>query len=201
MYLYDAGVTEQPIDCLNGLPGTSEIELEPDHDYPLTPMFGCPANPTTNPGGGWSEAAPANGQHYFSNVFSGDVGGWNSWGIDDDTSDGGQYQSFQKTLNPARVKEAFEVGWVMRARARLMSCTTVSAYLFAFQGGTNSVGSNQGGGDGTFRFLPCVHCAMESLNCGRMCLRLVVLQMLCPWICSVLRLPSCLFVYGWLNSA
>ena len=148
VFLYDAGVTEQPIDCLNGLRGTSEIELEPDHDYPLTPMFGCPANPTSNPGGGWSEQAPTNGEHYFSNVLSGDIGGWNSWGIDDNTGDGGQFQTFQKTLNPARVKEAFEVGWVMRARARLMSCTTVSAYLFAFQGATN------GGADGSFRYLP-----------------------------------------------
>jgi hypothetical protein len=148
VFLYDAGVTEQPIDCLNGLRGTSEIELEPDHDYPLTPMFGCPANPTSNPGGSWSEQAPTNGEHYFSNVLSGDIGGWNSWGIDDNTGDGGQFQTFQKTLNPARVKEAFEVGWVMRARARLMSCTTVSAYLFAFQGATN------GGADGSFRYLP-----------------------------------------------
>ena len=38
-------------------------------------------------------------------------------GIDDDTSDGGQYQNFQKTLSEARVKEAFEVGWVMRVSA------------------------------------------------------------------------------------
>lgn len=100
VYLYDAGVTQNPKDCLvrfhrilpqfsivsrpilvcfdaqNGLPGTSEIELEPDHDYPLTPMFGCPPNPNSPPGGGWSETAPTADVHYFSNVLSGDIGGY-----------------------------------------------------------------------------------------------------------------------------
>lgn len=153
IYLYDAGVTSTPIDCLNGLLGTSEIELEPDHDYPLSPIRGCPPNPTSGPGGGWAENAPTNGQHYFSNVLSGDSGGYNSWAIDDNTADGGQFQTFTKQLNPARVREAFEMGWVMRARARLMSCTTVSAYLFAFQGGP--AGSSAGDSSG-FRYLPYI---------------------------------------------
>ena len=67
--------------------------------------------------------------------------------IDDDTSDGGQFQTFSKHLNGARVREAFAFGWVMRARARLMSCTTVSAYLFAFTAGAASPESG-------FRYLP-----------------------------------------------
>ena len=175
--MYDAGATNSPVDCLNGLPGMSEVELDPDHDYPSTPITSCPANPTSGPGGGWIEDAPAGGEHYFSNVLSGDIGGYNSWAIDDDTGDGGQYHTFQKPLSAARVREAFSFGWIMRARARLMSCaqpptssslpascrcawlaadalaagTTVSAFLFSF---TTGVGSRSGS-DG-FRYLPYI---------------------------------------------
>jgi len=80
VFLYDAGVTTNPVDCLNGLPGTSEVELDPNHDYPLSPINGCPPNPTSGAGGGWDESAPSQGEHYFSNVLSGDLGGLNSWG-------------------------------------------------------------------------------------------------------------------------
>jgi hypothetical protein len=148
VFLYDAGRHDAGgVDCLNGLPGVHDIALQPNHNYPQTPINGCPPNPTSGPGGHWYEAPPKNGKHYFANVLSGDTGGWNSWGVDDDTSDGGQYQTFSHKLNHARVKEAFAIGWVMRARVKLVSCTTVSTYLFAFQGGS---------GADRFRYLPYI---------------------------------------------
>ena len=145
VFLYDAGVNNHPIDCINGMYGVSDIQLDANHNYPITPVFHCPPNPITGPGGGWKESQPKNGKHYFANVLSGDTGGWNSWGVDDDTSDGGQYQTYTKHLSATRVKEAFNFGWVLRARAKLVRCTTVSAYLFAFQG----TGSK-------FRYLPYI---------------------------------------------
>ena len=134
VFLYDAGRNNNPMDCMNGLRGVKDVQLDANHDYPLTPVNGCPPNPITGPGGGWKETPPKNGKHYFANVLSGDTGGFNSWGVDDDTSDGGQFQTFHHELNRARVKEAFNFGWVMRARAKLVRCTTVSTYLFSFTG-------------------------------------------------------------------
>ena len=41
LFLFDAGQTAMPLDCLNGLPGTMELELDADHDCapPLSPRF------------------------------------------------------------------------------------------------------------------------------------------------------------------
>lgn len=36
--------------------------------------------------------------HYFGNVISGDTGGFNGWGIEDDTSDGGQFHGYSRNL-------------------------------------------------------------------------------------------------------
>jgi hypothetical protein len=98
VFLYDAGLMDDqgPMDCMNGLRGVSDIQLAANHEYPITPVNGCPPNPISGPGGGWTERKPSNGKHYFANVLSGDTGGFNSWGVDDDTSDGGQFQVWLK---------------------------------------------------------------------------------------------------------
>jgi hypothetical protein len=91
VYLYDAGDGEAQLDCVDGLAGVPQVQLNADHDCtlppppcppihtpqnalplplaapldglltspvdradPLTPMAGCPPNPSSAMGGGWA---------------------------------------------------------------------------------------------------------------------------------------------------
>ena len=82
---------------------------------------------------------------YFGNVISGDTGGYNAWAVQDDTSDGGQFHGYSRNLDVATNVQAFEQGWVMTTRAKLVSGTDMSTYLLAYLG-TN-----------TFRYLPYIY--------------------------------------------
>ena len=71
----------------------------------------------------WIEANPTNSAHYFANAISGDTGGYNAWGVQDDTSDGGQYHGFSLNIDEDVNAAAFQSGWVSTTRAKLVSGT------------------------------------------------------------------------------
>jgi len=133
--------------------------LDRDHQYPSPPLSGCPLNPGTalgetnhqgataasNPNAGWIEAMPTADVHFFGNVISGDTGGYNAWAVEDDTSDAGQFHGYSRNLDVATNVQAFEQGWVMTTRAKLVSGTQMSTYLLAYLG------------TGTFRYLPYIY--------------------------------------------
>ena len=133
--------------------------LDRDHEYPSPPLAGCPLDPGTelgetnhqgataasNPNAGWTEAMPSAGGHYFANVIAGDTDGYNAWAIEDDTSDGGQFHGYSRNVDAVTNAQAFEQGWVMTTRAKLVSGTQMSTYLLAYLG-TN-----------TFRYLPYIY--------------------------------------------
>jgi len=141
--------------------GLEEVQLDSNHQYPDVPYGDCPPNPgktqgATNHGGatgaqgdnpavGWIEANPTNSAHYFANAISGDTGGYNAWGVQDDTSDGGQYHGFSLNVDEDVNAAAFQSGWVSTTRAKLVSGTGPSTYLLAYLGTS------------TFRYLPYIY--------------------------------------------
>ena len=55
-FIYDAGVSYNPINCLTGAVGLEEVQLDANHQYPDVPFGDCPPNPgktqgATNHGG------------------------------------------------------------------------------------------------------------------------------------------------------
>ena len=74
-YYYNAGTSNDPINCLTGEAGVTQVQLDREHEYPGEPLPGCPINPGTqlgatnhggataadNPNAGWIEAMPTAG--------------------------------------------------------------------------------------------------------------------------------------------